>query len=77
MRGSPPRATYTFKHALIRDVAYGRLPKRLRSELHARCGIYTRAETVAWFLDKIGWTVEAELSANGSITVYAQCLAIG
>jgi class 3 adenylate cyclase/tetratricopeptide (TPR) repeat protein len=28
---------FAFKHALIRDVAYGRLPKRSRSELHARC----------------------------------------
>jgi predicted ATPase/class 3 adenylate cyclase len=28
---------FAFKHALIRDVAYGRLPKRTRSELHARC----------------------------------------
>jgi class 3 adenylate cyclase/tetratricopeptide (TPR) repeat protein len=28
---------FEFKHALIRDVAYGRLPKKKRSELHARC----------------------------------------
>jgi class 3 adenylate cyclase/tetratricopeptide (TPR) repeat protein len=28
---------FAFKHALIRDVAYGRLPKRTRSDLHARC----------------------------------------
>jgi class 3 adenylate cyclase/predicted ATPase len=28
---------FGFKHALIRDVAYGRLPKKRRSELHARC----------------------------------------
>jgi class 3 adenylate cyclase/tetratricopeptide (TPR) repeat protein len=28
---------FAFKHALIRDVAYGRLPKKRRSELHARC----------------------------------------
>ena len=28
---------FAFKHALIRDVAYERLPKRRRSELHARC----------------------------------------
>jgi hypothetical protein len=27
--------------------------------------------------DGNGWSVEAELSANGSITVYAQCMAIG
>jgi class 3 adenylate cyclase/predicted ATPase len=28
---------FAFKHALIRDVAYSRLPKKRRSELHARC----------------------------------------
>jgi class 3 adenylate cyclase/tetratricopeptide (TPR) repeat protein len=28
---------FAFKHALIRDVAYNRLPKRTRSELHERC----------------------------------------
>src|SRR5207237_6953177 len=29
-------AEYTFKHILIRDVAYGQIPKRRRSVLHAR-----------------------------------------
>jgi tetratricopeptide (TPR) repeat protein len=28
---------WAFKHMLIRDVAYGRLPKGRRSDLHARC----------------------------------------
>ncbi len=28
---------FAFKHALIRDVAYRRLPKRTRSDLHERC----------------------------------------
>ena len=28
---------FAFKHALIRDVAYERLPKGLRAELHVRC----------------------------------------
>jgi len=28
--------TFTFRHALIRDAAYGRLPKERRSELHER-----------------------------------------
>ena len=31
-------------------------------ELHARCGIYTRPETVNWFLDRIGWVGGADLS---------------
>ena len=34
--GSPPRATYQFKHALIRDAAYAGLLKSERRELHAR-----------------------------------------
>jgi predicted ATPase len=34
-RGSPPYATYLFKHALVRDAAYGSLLRRRREELHA------------------------------------------
>ncbi|WP_262272521.1 adenylate/guanylate cyclase domain-containing protein [Microvirga yunnanensis] len=36
MRGTPPDATYTFKHALVRDAAYGSLLKSRRQELHGR-----------------------------------------
>jgi predicted ATPase/class 3 adenylate cyclase len=35
-RGAPPDATYVFKHALVRDAAYGSLLKSQRQELHAR-----------------------------------------
>src|SRR5215471_14105389 len=35
-QGMPPHATYLFKHALIRDAAYGTLLRRSRQELHAR-----------------------------------------
>ncbi len=35
-RGTPPRAIYTFKHALIQDAAYQSLLKRTRQEFHAR-----------------------------------------
>jgi class 3 adenylate cyclase/predicted ATPase len=35
-RGTPPDAEYTFKHALVRDAAYGTLLKVRRQELHAR-----------------------------------------
>jgi predicted ATPase len=35
-RGGPPQATYTFKHALVQDVAYGTLLKSRRQNLHAR-----------------------------------------
>jgi predicted ATPase len=35
-RGTPPEASYTFKHALMRDAAYDSLLKTRRQELHAR-----------------------------------------
>lgn len=34
VRGLPPEATYTFKHALVRDTAYESLLKSRRRELH-------------------------------------------
>jgi predicted ATPase len=35
-RGVPPQATYTFKHALIRDAAYESVLRRTRQEYHQR-----------------------------------------
>jgi predicted ATPase/class 3 adenylate cyclase len=35
-RGHPPQANYTFKHALVQEVAYQSLLKSKRQELHAR-----------------------------------------
>ena len=35
-RGMPPEASYTFKHALVRDAAHESLLKTYRQELHAR-----------------------------------------
>jgi class 3 adenylate cyclase/predicted ATPase len=35
-RGVPPEATYSFKHALVQDAAYGTLLKSRRQQLHAR-----------------------------------------
>jgi predicted ATPase len=35
-RGSPPEATYTFKHALVQDTAYDSLLKSKRIQLHAQ-----------------------------------------
>ena len=35
-RGAPPDATYSFKHALVQDVAYDSLLKSRRNQLHAR-----------------------------------------
>jgi class 3 adenylate cyclase/DNA-binding winged helix-turn-helix (wHTH) protein/predicted ATPase len=35
-RGVPPNSTYTFKHALVQDVAHGSLLRGARRQLHAR-----------------------------------------
>jgi class 3 adenylate cyclase/predicted ATPase len=35
-RGTPPEALYTFKHALVQDVAYGTLLRGQRQGLHSR-----------------------------------------
>lgn len=35
-RGSPPKAVFLFKHALVRDAAYGSLLRVQRQQLHAR-----------------------------------------
>jgi predicted ATPase len=35
-RGVPPEATYSFKHALVQDTAYGTLLKSRRQQLHGR-----------------------------------------
>ncbi|MBV9530682.1 MAG: AAA family ATPase, partial [Bradyrhizobium sp.] len=35
-RGTPPDAEYTFKHALVQDVAYSTLLRRQRQRIHAR-----------------------------------------
>src|SRR5215472_617668 len=35
-RGTPPHATYLFKHALVQDAAYGTLLREPRRALHAR-----------------------------------------
>ena len=35
-QGTPPHATYLFKHALVQDAAYGTLLREPRRALHAR-----------------------------------------
>jgi tetratricopeptide (TPR) repeat protein len=42
-RGTPPDCTYTFKHALVQDAAYGTLLRSRRQQIHAR--IATTLET--------------------------------
>jgi class 3 adenylate cyclase len=43
-RGVPPQATYTFKHALIQDTAYGSLLKSTRQHYHQRIGQVLEAQ---------------------------------
>ena len=44
MQGAPPEATYSFKHALVRDAAYESLLKSRRQELHARVAAVLEAD---------------------------------
>ena len=57
-RGAPPDATYLFKHALVRDAAYGSLLRRRREELHARIASVLEAD----FADRVA--AEPELLAR-------------
>ena len=41
---SPPEATYTFKHALVRDTAYQSLLKSRRQQIHGRIAAVIEAE---------------------------------
>jgi predicted ATPase len=42
-RGRPPRATYTFKHALVQDAAYQSLLKRTRQQYHQQVAVLLEA----------------------------------
>ncbi len=57
-RGTPPHATYLFKHALVRDAAYGSLVRRRREELHSRIAAVLEAD----FAERIA--AEPELLAH-------------
>ena len=68
-RGEPPAATYTFKHALIQETAYGSLLKRTRHQLHARVAqvleerfterVASEPEVIARHYDQAGLTAPA------------------
>ena len=57
-RGAPPDAIYTFKHALVQDVAYDSLLKSKRKQLHSRIAQVIEKS----FLDRIA--NEPELLAH-------------
>jgi predicted ATPase len=68
-RGLPPDATYTFKHALVRDAAYESLLRGKRRQLHARIAhvlkerfpdtVATRPELLARHFTEAGLTATA------------------
>jgi predicted ATPase len=68
-RGRPPRARYLFKHALIRDAAYGSLLKRTRQQVHQQIAevlearfpalVETQPELVAQHYTAAGCTEQA------------------
>jgi tetratricopeptide (TPR) repeat protein len=68
-RGLPPRATYTFKHALVQDTAYQSLLESQRKELHGRIAdalearfperVATEPEVVGRHCDEAGRTAQA------------------
>lgn len=45
-QGTPPHATYLFKHALVQDVAYSTLLREPRRELHARIADILEAQFI-------------------------------
>jgi class 3 adenylate cyclase/predicted ATPase len=68
-RGAPPDATYSFKHALVKDVAYQSLLKSRRQQLHARLAqvfeerfpgvVETQPELLAYHLTEAGLDARA------------------
>jgi predicted ATPase len=46
VRGAPPNATYTFKHALVQDTAYGSLLRGRRIELHEKIAQFLEASVL-------------------------------
>lgn len=90
-RGRPPASSYVFKHALIRDTAYGSLLKSARQKLHGRIATTleqhfrerTRAEpaVLAEHFDKAGLVEKAvryyQLAGEGAVARTAVSEAIG
>ncbi|MGI9432786.1 MAG: ATP-binding protein, partial [Myxococcota bacterium] len=68
-RGVPPEATYTFKHAMIQDIAYQSLLKSARRQFHERIAqvleqqfperVESEPEVIARHADEAGLTREA------------------
>jgi predicted ATPase/class 3 adenylate cyclase/DNA-binding winged helix-turn-helix (wHTH) protein len=69
VRGYPPQATYTFKHALIQETAYQSLLRRTRRHAHQQIAqmletrfpevVETHPELVAHHYTEAGWSQQA------------------
>ncbi len=64
-RGSPPEATYSFKHALVRDAAYESLLRSRRRSLHAEIGRALESEVGSPV--ELEFDVIAEHFAKGAV----------
>src|SRR5262249_3596672 len=90
-RGLPPEESYAFRHALLRDAAYGMLLREQRRALHARIAEATgrlrpeaaerEPELLAWHCTRAGQAGPAvrhwRRAGEQSISRYANREAIG
>jgi len=58
---------FAFKHILIRDVAYGQLPKGRRMELHMRFAEWVRALPTEEFIEIVAWHLERSCKLAGEV----------
>jgi class 3 adenylate cyclase/tetratricopeptide (TPR) repeat protein len=59
---------FAFKHILIRDVAYGQLPKGRRMELHMRFAEWVRALPTEEFVEIVAWHLERSCKLAAEVT---------
>jgi predicted ATPase len=75
VRGEPPEATYTFKHALVQEAAYESLLKRTRQQLHGRVVDVLREqfpERVESEPEVVARHAEAAARSDDAITLYGR-----
>src|SRR5919204_954826 len=58
---------FAFKHILIRDVAYGQLPKGRRMELHMRFAEWMRSLPTEEFVEIVAWHLERACTLAGEV----------
>ncbi|MFL5199906.1 MAG: AAA family ATPase [Microvirga sp.] len=73
VHGEPPHATYTFKHALVQDAAYGSLLRERRRSLHLRLAEILEKDPTGPLLtqpDLLAWHFAQGGAADRSIDYY-------